>query len=201
MADTLVTPEFRTTFLSVFKPFTGKNDDGSAQQPKFICAGVFPKGADLSKLRAAAEGAMAAKFGADPAGWPDGWRSPFRKAKSKWKTVNGKLTAPPGFEDPDAIFMTFTANPEYPPGVVDEGVEPILDAKLFYSGCFARASVRAYAYAQKGNKGVSFGLVNVQKLRNGDPIGGGVRDPASDFEKVVSAPAASGKGAGGMFDE
>lgn len=58
------------------------------------------------------------------------------------------------------------------PGLVDRGKMPILDGTSLYSGCYARVAMGAFAYNNNGNKGVSFGLNHVQKLRDGEPLGG-----------------------------
>jgi hypothetical protein len=51
--------------------------------------------------------------------------------------------------------------------------------------------VRPYYYDQKGNKGVSFGLLNLQTVADGDPLGGRVR-PTDAFKPVEgAAPAES----------
>lgn len=61
------------------------------------------------------------------------------------------------------------------PGVVDKDVQPILDSEEVYSGCYARVSLNLFAYNSNGNKGISAGLNNVQKLADGDPLGGRAR--------------------------
>jgi len=47
------------------------------------------------------------------------------------------------------------------------------DVTELYSGAYFRAIIRAYAYENKDNDGVSFGLVALQKIRDGEKIGGG----------------------------
>lgn len=58
------------------------------------------------------------------------------------------------------------------PEVVDASCNPIISKNEFYSGCYGRASLRFYAYNRNGNKGVGCGLGNVQKLEDGQPLGG-----------------------------
>ena len=62
----------------------------------------------------------------------------------------------------------------------------ILDESEIYSGCYGKVSLRAFAYDQKGNKGVSFGLQNVQKVRDGESLGGRV-NPQDEFKPVENA--------------
>lgn len=70
------------------------------------------------------------------------------------------------------------ANSLTPPQIVDRQVQPILDRSEVYSGCYARVSLNFYAFNSNGNKGVACGLGNIQKIRDGEPLGG--RSTASD---------------------
>lgn len=70
------------------------------------------------------------------------------------------------------------ANSNTPPQIVDRAVKPILDRSEVYSGCYARVSLNFYAFNSNGNKGVACGLGNIQKVRDGEPLGG--RTNASD---------------------
>lgn len=64
------------------------------------------------------------------------------------------------------------ANCKTKPGVVDKNVQPILDQDELYSGCFGRASITFYTFDTKGNKGIACGLNNIQKLADGESLGG-----------------------------
>jgi len=64
------------------------------------------------------------------------------------------------------------ANPSYPPKVVDRHRQEILDQSEVYSGCYARANISFYAYNTNGNKGIACGLNAIQKIRDGEPLGG-----------------------------
>ncbi|EAD2768592.1 DUF2815 family protein [Listeria monocytogenes] len=64
------------------------------------------------------------------------------------------------------------------PQVVDTQLNPILDKSEVYSGCYGRVSLSFYAFNSNGNKGVACGLNNVQKVRDGEPLGG--RTTAAD---------------------
>ena len=50
-----------------------------------------------------------------------------------------------------------------------------------YSGCYGRASINFYPYSVNGNKGVGVGLNNVQKLTDGERLGGSRATAESDF--------------------
>lgn len=64
------------------------------------------------------------------------------------------------------------ANSKTKPDVVDKNVQPILDTTEFYSGCYGRVSIVFYAFNQNGNKGIACGLQHLQKLEDGEPLGG-----------------------------
>lgn len=81
----------------------------------------------------------------------------------------------------DAYFIN--ANSMTAPQIVDVNVEPILDRSEIYSGVYARVSLNFYAFNVNGNKGVACGLGNVQKVRDGEPLGG--RTNASEEFEVL----------------
>ena len=72
------------------------------------------------------------------------------------------------------------ANSTTAPQIVDRAVQPILDRNEVYSGCYARVSINFYAFNSNGNKGVACGLGNIQKVRDGEPLGG-KSSAADDF--------------------
>lgn len=190
----IVTPEFRVSYPSVFK---AKKNDMSGKTEYSLVA-LFPKGADLSALKKAMEEACAKKWG-DKKNWPKNLYNPLRDQaeKAKEDETTGKKMLPPGYEA-GAMFMTIRSQQR--PGVVDQNVQPVLDESVFYAGCYARASVRAYAYGGPGTSfkpGVSFGLGNVQKTRDGEAFTGRTK-AEEDFTAVASEETAE-QGAGGIF--
>lgn len=78
----------------------------------------------------------------------------------------------------DSFFVN--ANSTTAPQIVDQRVQPIMDRSEVYSGCYARVSINFYAFNSNGNKGVACGLGNIQKVRNGEPLGG-KRNASEDF--------------------
>ena len=69
------------------------------------------------------------------------------------------------------------ANSTTAPQIVDRAVKPILDRSEVYSGCYAR-------FNSNGNKGIACGLGNIQKIRDGESLGGKTT-AADDFGAVV----------------
>ena len=84
------------------------------------------------------------------------------------------------------------ANSDRAPGIVDAHAQPILDRGEVYSGCYGRVSLSFFAFNTNGNRGIACGLNNIQKLRDGEPLGGhmsaeqefaGLDDEDEDFLK------------------
>ena len=182
MSTKVNTPEFRVAFPQVFRP--KKNDLNGKDE--FSVVALFKKGISLVLLEKAAEAAMTKKWGENRNKWPKGLRSPFRNQGDRAKTNDeGVETMPQGYEK-GAIYLNLRSAQR--PGVVDQDVQDIIDESSFYGGCWARASINAYAYDVKGNKGVAFGLGNIQKLRDGDAFGNRTK-PEEDFSPVENNEA------------
>ena len=173
MADNQVTVPFRATFISILRPKAQKLPDGTMGASKYSVRAAFPPTADLSGLKEAAKVAAFDKWGDKI---PKTLRSPFR--------TNDELENPiPGIGD-DWTIITFSATEDRKPGLVDANLQDILDESEVYSGAWFRAEVRPFAYDNAGNRGVSFGLQNVQKVRDDEPLGGG-RTPANKAFSAV----------------
>ncbi|MEO2238086.1 DUF2815 family protein [Dorea sp. YH-dor226] len=79
----------------------------------------------------------------------------------------------------DSYFIN--ANSGTAPGIVDADRQPILDHSEVYSGVYGRASINFYAFNSNGNKGIACGLNNLQKIKDGEPLGGKSR-AEDDFD-------------------
>ena len=82
----------------------------------------------------------------------------------------------------DSFFVN--ANSTTAPQIVDSKVQPILDRSEVYSGVYARVSITFYAFNSNGNKGIACGLGNIQKIRDGESLGGKT-SAADDFGTVA----------------
>jgi hypothetical protein len=152
----VVTPMGRISFPKVFKAEAFKD-----QKPKFSCTILFKKNTDLSELKKAVHAAKVAKWGKDKEEWPKRLRSPFNDGNEKADLDGYK----------GMIYVT--ASNQHRPQVVDKNMEAIDEASGdFYAGCYGRLALRAFAYDTAGNKGVSFSLEHVQKLKDGEPFSG-----------------------------
>ena len=143
---------------------------------------MFEEGADLAELERVAEAVGREKWGAkyDALLKTGKIRSPFR--------LDGEEKGYPA----GSVFVNIKS--KQAPGIVsiypgpDGKPKKITDPAELYAGCYARASVRAFAYDTQGNKGVSFALNNLQKMGDGERLDG--RSRAEDeFEADSSAAA------------
>ena len=78
----------------------------------------------------------------------------------------------------NAYFLN--ANSDSAPGIVDADCNQILTRSEVYSGVYGRASINFYAYNSNGSRGIACGLNNLQKIRDGEPLGGKA-SAAADF--------------------
>ena len=87
----------------------------------------------------------------------------------------------------DSYFIN--ANSATAPGIVDAARNPIIEHSEVYSGVYGRASINFYAFNSNGNRGIACGLNNLQKISDGEPLGGKTRaedDFADEDEDFLS---------------
>lgn len=68
----------------------------------------------------------------------------------------------------------FNAKSSDPIPLFDENGDEVVNAGEIYSGCYVRAVLQAYAYDNQ-SKGVSFALLGVMKVADGESLGNGMR--------------------------
>ena len=152
----------RWSYANVWQP---KSINGGAE--KYSVSLIIPKSdtVTINKIKAAIQAA-------------------YEEGESKLKG-NGKSVPPLAalktplrdgdVERPDdpvyAGSYFINANSATAPGIVDADRQPILDRSEVYSGVYGRASINLYAFNSNGNKGIACGLNNLQKIRDGEPLG------------------------------
>ena len=100
---------------------------------------------------------------------------------------DGDVERPDDAAYKDSYFIN--ANSTTAPGIVDAARNPIIEHSEVYSGVYGRASVNFYAFNSNGNRGIACGLNNLQKISNGEPLGGKTRaedDFADENEDFLS---------------
>lgn len=80
--------------------------------------------------------------------------------------------------------FTASSPADKPIEVVDANVQPILRVTDVYSGMYANVSVNFFAYNYQGKKGIGCGLGPVQKVADGEPLGGQAPSAKSIFSPL-----------------
>ena len=157
-------PDTRWSYANVWEP---KSINGGT--PKYSVSLIIPKSdtKTVAKIKAAIEAA-------------------YKEGESKLKG-NGKsvpalsvIKTPLRDGDLERPDDAAYANATSAPGIVDADRNPILTRSEVYSGVYGRASISFYAFNSSGNKGIACGLNNLQKICDGEPLGGKV-SVNSDF--------------------
>ena len=156
-------PNTRWSYANVWDP---KSINGGA--PKYSVSLIIPKSdtATIEKINAAIQAA---------------YEEGESKLKGNGKTVpplaaiktplrDGDVERPDDTAYADSYFIN--ANSASAPGIVDANRQPIIDRSEVYSGVYGRASINLYAFNSNGNKGIACGLNNLQKIKDGEPLGG-----------------------------
>lgn len=168
----VITGVVRLSYANVYEP---KSINGGAE--KYSVSLIIPKGdtKTIAAINAAVEAAIEegkGKFGG---------KVPNRAAL-KLPLRDGDVDRPDDDAYADSYFIN--ANSNTAPQIVDKQVNPILDRSEVYSGVYARVSINFYAFNSNGNRGIACGLGNIQKIRDGEPLGGRA-NAADDFSTDV----------------
>jgi len=178
----IITPTFRVSYPHVFKPSFNQ----LAKREQYDVQMLFDKITDKAALQPMIKlvnDMIAWKWGS-----PTGIKKPFVDGDTKAEknpAYKGKI-----------LISSWSKNQ---PGVVDmTGKHPITQEDEIYGGCWARAQLNAYCYEQAGQKGVNFGLLHIQKIKDGEPFGNRTR--AEDaFSPVAGTNDLEGGIDDGMF--
>lgn len=156
-------PKTRWSYANVWQP---KSINGGT--PKYSVSLIIPKSdtVTVNKIKSAIQ---AAYEEGESKLKGNGKSVPSLKA-IKTPLRDGDLERP----DDDAYKNSYfvNANSTTAPGIVDADRQPIIDTSEVYSGVYGRASINFYAFNSNGNKGIACGLNNLQKISDGEPLGG-----------------------------
>ena len=166
----------RWSYANVWEP---KSINGGA--PKYSVSLIIPK--SDTKTSTKIQAAIEAAYKEGEAKLKGNGRSVPALSVLKTPLRDGDTERPDDEAYADAYFIN--ANSASAPGIVDADRQPIIDRSEVYSGVYGRASINFYAFNSNGNKGIACGLNNLQKIKDGEPLGGKSRaedDFASDDE-------------------
>lgn len=166
----VVTGVVRLSYANVWEPKAAIE----GQTPKYSVSIIIPKSdtETIAKVQAAIDAAIdegISKFGG---------KKP-NKAALKLPLRDGDVERDEDEAYANAYFIN--ANSPLAPQIVDARVQPILEHSEVYSGVYARVSINFYAFNSSGSKGIACGLGNIQKVRDGEPLGGKTK-AENDFD-------------------
>ncbi len=183
-ATAVTTGQVRLSYVHLFQPHA--NQPG--QEAKYSTTILVPKSdvATMQRINAAIEAAA-------QKGTASIWNG-VRPPQLKTPIWDGD-----GFRDNGEPFgpeckghWVLTASSKTQQAIVDLGMNPIIDQSQVYSGMFGRVNINFFPYLNSGKKGVGAGLGPVQKLADGEPLGG--RISAEQAFGNAPAPVAPGYG-------
>jgi hypothetical protein len=168
----IVTDVCRLSYANIWQ---AKSINGGV--PKFSSSVLIPKSdtVTVEKVKAA----IAAAYAEGEAKLKGNGKTVPPLAALKTPLRDGDIERPD--DEAYAGHWFVNANSNTAPGVVDVNREPVLDTKEIYSGVYARACLSFYAFNSSGNRGIACGLQSLQKIKDGEPLGGRSR-PEDDFD-------------------
>ena len=176
MSTKVIIKDSRLSFVHAFHPATPLS--GNPDDAKYSVSIIIPKDSPQipeirNAIKEATEEGRSAKFGGKI---PANLRTCLR---------DGDTDRP---EDPAYANSYFiNASSKNAPGILEPTKQRMTDETHLYSGCYAHVAVNFYAYNAAGNKGVTAGLNNIMKTRDGEPLSGAASAEAdfAGFDSVV----------------
>ena len=162
----ITTGKVRASYVHLFQPRASDNGD----DPKYSVTLLIPKSdtATINSIyaeieRAKQEGVQKAFNGSIPP-----------QCRTPLYDGDGYRQSGEAFGEECRGCMVITASAKLPPVIVGLDMQDVLNPAELYSGCYIRANINFYAYNKNGNRGIGCGLNAVQKIEDGEPLGGRV---------------------------
>ncbi len=197
----ITTGKVRLTYAFIWEPRKPQddqrkpdNDNDQDGNEKYSCCILIPKEDQrtLNKLQLALQYAVAA--GEKKGYWqgsrlPSSFKSPLRDGDQE--------CAEKGEEYAGHWFLNASSSRK--PHIVDLNRNDIFDQSEVYSGCYARVCLNLYPFNKKGSRGIGCGLEAIQKVADGEPLGGvqvDIDEAFGDDEDMQAYGAMPQQGAG-----
>jgi hypothetical protein len=164
----VVTNKVRAAFVNIFEK---KLNQLSGKEEFSMCI-LIPKtdSPTIQRIQDSIKECIVGKWGSKP---PTNLRTPLRDGDD---TQENK-----GEDFKGHFFMNLKSSIR--PGIVDRNLQAVIDPEEFTSGDYCRVSINPYAYDNKANKGVAFGLSNVQIVGKGASMTGRIK-PEAEFTRI-----------------
>lgn len=172
----VTTGKVRLSYVHLFKPHA----ISQGQEEKYSCAILVHKtdtdtmGRINAAIEAAKQKGLADKWGG---ACPPIMQTPVHDGDGV-KPTDGSAYGP---ECKGCWVINASSKIEFPPEIVDAQCNPIINQSEVYSGIYARVNLSFYPYSFGGKKGIGCGLGPVQKLEDGEALGGSAPTAAQAF--------------------
>lgn len=171
----VVTDTCRLSYVHVWKPQQMTENGQPKGDPKYSVSIIIPKSNTemIAKIQAGIEAAI-------KQGITDKWNGK-KPPKLKLPLRDGDEERPDNPEYKDSMFIQ--ASSKTKPGIVGRDKKAITEETEIYSGIYGKVSMNLYPFNVAGSKGIGAGLNHIQKVKDGEPLGGrGSAD--EDFEEI-----------------
>ncbi|WP_028988050.1 DUF2815 family protein [Thermicanus aegyptius] len=160
---TITTGNVRLSYVHLTRPFAREG-----QEPRYSVTILLPKSDVATKQRIDAAIEAAIQEGVSKV-----WNG-VRPPQIKTPIYDGDGVRPNGeqFGPECKGHWVFTASSRDPVDIVDLNLNQIINPTEIYSGMFAKVCVNFFAFNRNGNRGIGAGLGPVQKVADGEPLGG-----------------------------
>lgn len=164
---TIISPKGRLSYPHLLE----RNTSGNYPSDKYETLLLIPKTTDISVLEFACQAVFDEMFAEEYDSFLDLKNPPIRDGDEKGGDYSGH--------------WYIKAKSDNRPAIV--GPDPKISVdnpELVYGGQWARLSLDVYGYKKPGNKGIAWGLKNVQILGGGEAFGGGAGRAEDQFSVV-----------------
>lgn len=146
--------------------------------PSYSCAILFKEGANIKSIRKAIDAAKKDQWGGKPP----------RKLNICLIDDDREiedLAEEYEYIEPGDVILKLRRYEKYgQPQLWDQNVEAIESPTEMYAGCEVVADVEFFGWERKTSAGVSCRVNGLQKVREGEPLGGGKANTKNSFESV-----------------
>lgn len=183
------TGKARLTYAFLWTPRSASEDDDDQKGKKYSTSILIPKTDQQTIERFNAAFQQAVALGQQKGYWgaslPSSFKFPLRDGDAE--------CAEKGEEYAGHWFLNASSSRQ--PQIVDINRNDIWEEGDVYSGCYARVCVNLFPFSHKGNRGIGCGLEAVQKICDGEHLGGAPVDVNEAFgdwsEGTAPAPGYS----------
>jgi len=185
-ATNVTTGQVRLSYVHLFRPHANKQ----GQEAKYSVTILIPKSDYATKQRIDTAIQAAIEKGVTSV-----WKGarPPQPQMPVWDGDGLRKNGEP-FGDECKGHWVITASSKQKQAIVDANMNPIIDETQVYSGMYGRVNINFFPFDNSGNRGIGAGLGPVQKLADGEPLGGRISAEQAFGAAQPTAPPAAAYG-------